>query len=188
MSARIEWRLACSCVFLVCALSPALPARLFALVLAVSAGAILVCAIRPGSLFRKPDLRRKLFTAAAAGMLGMLLGWLSHAGGLVASAAGLLIVVLLISWTVRFAGHGEAPARTANARIRPRSAGLPARQAAQRTVGGGVPLQRRVELPVGQPGVAREFGQRRLPRGPAGLAQQAEPPLLVDPVVPGLFD
>ncbi|UKD56703.1 hypothetical protein L3Q65_08275 [Amycolatopsis sp. FU40] len=183
MSARVEWRLLCSCVFLLCALSPALPVRLFALVLALAAGAVSVCAIRPGSLFRKPQLRRRLLAAAGAGLLGMLLGWLLHAGGLVAAAAGVLIVVLAISWTARFSGQRRALARSG-----PGSAGLPARQAPQRVFAVAVPLQRRVELPAGKPGVAGEFGQRRPPRGPARLAQQAEPPLLVDPVAPGLLD
>ncbi|MGW4399965.1 hypothetical protein ACWEHA_32140 [Amycolatopsis nivea] len=187
MSARIEWRLVCSCVFLLCSLSPALPARLFALALALAAGAVVVCAIRPGSLFRKPELRHKLLAAAAAGLLGILLGWLVHAGGLVASAAGLLIVVLLVSWTARFSGQRKARART-GARDGRQSAGLPARQAPQRVLAVAVPLQRRVELPVGQLDLTGEFGQRRLPRGPARLAQQAEPPLLVDPVASRLLD
>ncbi|MFD2467549.1 hypothetical protein [Amycolatopsis silviterrae] len=100
MRSRIEWRLACGCVFLLGTLGPALPVRLFALVAALATGAVVVCAIRPGHPPRRA--RRRLLAAAAAGMLGMLLGWLVHAGGLVASAAGLLIVLSLCSWTVRY--------------------------------------------------------------------------------------
>ncbi|WP_406630998.1 hypothetical protein [Amycolatopsis sp. WGS_07] len=104
MRARTEWRLVCGCVFLLGTLSPGLPVRLFALVATLAAAAVAVCAVRPGS-----RLRRRLLTAAAAGMLGMLLGWLVRAGGLVASAAGLLVVLLLCSWAIRYAKVRKQP-------------------------------------------------------------------------------
>ncbi|NEC55450.1 hypothetical protein G3I59_07525 [Amycolatopsis rubida] len=97
-------------MFLLCAL----PARLFGLVLALSASAVVVCVIRPGRPFREPELRT-------------------------AASAGFLIVVLLISRTARFSGQHAALARSG-----PRSAGLPARQAPQRVLAVVVPLDRRV--------------------------------------------
>ncbi|WP_143132465.1 hypothetical protein [Amycolatopsis rubida] len=97
-------------MFLLCAL----PARLFGLVLALSASAVVVCVIRPGRPFREPELRT-------------------------AASAGFLIVVLLISRTARFSGQRAALARSC-----PRSAGLPARQAPQRVLAVVVPLDRRV--------------------------------------------